>query len=112
MKVSYWLFVAAVTTVGSVPAVAADPADPREERTSMPEQCSERNVTCVLQDGPPSRIAHPRTTAPLAGSLATTAPSPSTGASMSTSGKGSAGAAVGGAKTAASGPSGFGRASH
>jgi hypothetical protein len=37
-------------------AALAYAADSASERTSMPESCSNRDVNCVLYDGPPRRV--------------------------------------------------------
>ena len=50
-------FAAAVSTLVCMSAYAADPST---ERTTMPDFCSNREVTCVLPDGPPRlRAASP-----------------------------------------------------
>src|SRR5689334_10395452 len=50
-------------------AALAYGADSASERTSMPESCSNRDVNCVLYDGPPRRViaggaANPASPAP------------------------------------------------
>lgn len=60
------LVAAALAFVAAAPLASA--ADASTERTTMPDVCSNRDVNCVLPDGPPP----PR---PNAGSLGNTTPS-------------------------------------
>lgn len=106
------LWIAVPAAVAAATAVIANAADPGE-RTSMPEWCSERNVNCVIPDGPPRRIAHPVTTmSPNGTPGATTAPNTTTtsgGSSAATSGS-SGSLTAGVAKPPASSSRGFGSA--
>ena len=49
MKMLTMLIAAAAATLVSGHVFAADSTD----RTSMPNNCSDRNANCVIQDGPP-----------------------------------------------------------
>lgn len=106
------LFVAAFAVVAATTAVAANVVDPTE-RTSMPEVCSERDVNCVIPDGPPRRVAHPdKATAP-GSTIGGVTAAPATGSSSAGgSGTGSStGSLTGGAgKGTGSRSGGFGGA--
>jgi hypothetical protein len=47
------LFAAAVAHAQTTLLIAAPPADSPEQPTSMPDDCAQRDVNCVLNDGPP-----------------------------------------------------------
>ena len=49
MKTTFALLAATAATVFWTGAFAAD----SNERTSMPESCTDRSANCVIQDGPP-----------------------------------------------------------
>jgi hypothetical protein len=55
--------------------IAAPPADSPEQPTTMPDDCAQRDVNCVLNDGPPHWVPHRATEGPNAGT-----PIPASGA--------------------------------